>query len=668
MTTRRRAASAGPGLLALGRAAIAGLSWIAALDAAGQTMPDERPCRSMAQYLQRMEASAHTRPEALARARERYRQQCEAAASATPATPATTAGSPPPEPTVPRVQTPGRFVEWNAALDTACRQPAPSGDGGSLHTRCAQAKIDRALAEQRLGRAEVDACLAQNPPAGGAATGSSARQRELSDARRTALGGPAYWAWEGQGGCRLVDRVRSTFAEPAGRGTPVDTAAAQTRMCELDPRLPFCAATAARPSPPDGDKPYWRWQHEAYARCVARPSAGRERDHCARSVVEQALAERRVAAAAVENCRSRWQAGPRGEPEMMAIDQCLVGTSLLEQAATSRVIDAAPARAPTWPPLATQGLSRPDVVLPLYAGESARVPATAEDLRYGLSSFGKLNAACPNLGLAPVALQIAQASLRYTQEALQRGLSGEGSAADAMTALAAFNEMLKTLPDCDRLHDDPPRRAACIAERESAFQVRPSPQAVTDAGRLLEHHGCSSPQILRYSRQLSAWLLQPGASRGTLVGLEHHPQAAALNRVFDNCRRQSGAGTADAWCGCYVRGLASAPRGSRFAPADVLDAAAASAFIGGPQAWYAPPDIEKCEPQRQAIERWQRDQMARPFVTACLLQQQPAQTLLRPDLQACRYQSAAGVVELRAAQCPARLHAHEWGGEAAPCR
>jgi hypothetical protein len=50
------------------------------------------------------------------------------------------------------------------------------------------------------------------------------------------------------------------------------------------------------------------------------------------------------------------------------------------------------------------------------------------------------------------------------------------------------------------------------------------------------------------------------------------------------------------------------------------------------------------------------------------VQQQAAQTLLRPDLLACRYQSAAGTVELRAAQCPARLHAHEWGGEAVSCR
>jgi hypothetical protein len=665
MNPRRRAVSARPGLLTLGRAAIAGLSWIAALGAFGQTMPDDRQCQSMAQYLQRMEASAHTRPEALARARQRYRQQCETTA---PADPAAAAASPPPEPTATRAQTPGRFADWNAAVDTACRQSAASGDATGLHTRCAQAKIDRALSEQRLGQAEVDACLAHNPPPSGAATRTTARQRELSDARHAALGGPAYWAWEGRGGCRLVDRVRSTFAEPAGRGSTADKATAQARMCELDPRLPFCAAAVAGSVSSHGDEPYWRWQHQVYSRCAAAPTAGRERDHCARSVVEQALAERRVADAAVQGCRSRWQAGPRDEPEMMAIDQCLVGASVLEQAATSRVIDAAPVRSPAAPPLATQGLGRPDMVLPLYAGELARVPAGAEDLRYGLSAFGKLNAVCGNLGLAPVALQIAQANLRQTQQALQRGLSGEGSMADALTVLGAFNEMLKMLPDCERLHDDPPGRAACLAEQESAFKVQPSSQAVADTGRLLAHHGCSSPQILRYSQQLSAWLLQPDASRGTLAGLDKHPQAAALNRLFDNCRSQAGAGTADAWCGCYVRGFASAPRGSRFAPAEVLDAAAASAFIGGPQAWYAPPDIEHCQPQRQAIERWRRDQMLRPLVTACLLQQQPAQILLRPDLQACRYQSAAGTVELRAAQCPPRLHAHEWGGEAVACR
>jgi len=659
----RRAGRAGSGLLALCRAAVGALGGMAVMAAGGQTTVDERQCRSMAQYLQRMEASTRTRPQALARARERYRQLCESEAP-----PATNDAPETAEPALARVQTPGRFTDWNAAIDTACRKSASSGEGGGLHTRCAQAKIDRALAEQRLGQSEVDACMAQSTPASAGGSDRSARQAERAQARRAALGGPAYWAWEGHGGCRLVDRVRSSFAEPAGRANSVDTSTAQANMCALDPRLPFCATAASRSVPAGGDEPYWRWQHSAYSRCLAQPAAGRERDACARSIVDQALAERRVAAVAVQTCRSRWQAGPRSEPETMAINQCLVGMSLLEQAATSRVVDAASVLAAASPPLTTGGLSRVDMVLPLYAGELQRVPAAAEDLRYGLSAFGRLNAACPSLELAPVAMQIAQASLRESQEALQRGLAGQGSTADAWTVLAAFNEMLKALPDCDLLHDDPPRRAACIAEKESAFQVRPSTQALTDTDRLLQQHGCASAQMRRYSRQLSAWLLLPGASRSTLASLQGHPQAAMLNRLFDNCRRQSGAGTADAWCGCYVRGFSIAPRGSLFAAAEVLDAAAGSAFIGGPQAWFAPPDIENCEPQRQAIERWRRDQAITPRVTACLVQQQAAQTLLRPDLLACRYQSAAGTVELRAAQCPARLHAHEWGGEAVSCR
>ncbi len=453
----------------------------------------------------------------------------------------------------------------------------------------------------------------------------------------------------------------------AAKGGTVSEAEARARLCETDARLPFCGAAAALPG--GREQPYWRWQSQAYSQCVGQPAAGRARDHCARSVVERALSEGRVAAAAVDACRASWQGGERSEPEMMAVDQCLLAAALLEQAASSRVAEAAAGPAPGGPPgLNLQGLSRADLVAPLYAGDLAKVPAGAEDLRYMLTSFGRLNESCPNLGLAGTAMQIAQAQARQTQEAVARGLSGRGSAADAVTALGAANEMMKTLPDCERIVDDPPRREACIAERDSAFQVQRSPAAVADATRLIERHGCGSAQMTRYAQQLAAWLLAPPGSRGSLAGLDKHPQAPALARLFDSCRRQAGSGVADAWCGCYVRHFANSPRGTRSAPAEVLDAAAHGAFIGGPQAWYAPPDIGECDRYWPAVERWRREQAAaRPLVTACLVQQQPAEVVLAPGMQLCRYRSGVGVVELRAAQCPARLHAHEWGSEAVPC-
>lgn len=671
MQTRRGCrAGAGARALAAGLLAI-----FAAAGAQAQSTREERLCQSMARHLERLEASPRTRPETLEHARQQYRQRCDGAVTvpAAPAAAAAPAPVPVPSPAAPRLRTPGRFADWNDALNDQCREWT-DGDAAGRRTRCAQLKIDRALAEGRLDRPEVDACTAVGAAAAAPPTRStSARQRELMDSRMAGLGGPAYWAWEGHGGCLLAQRVRSTFSDPdaspafAAKGATVPEAQARARLCETDPRLPFCRGAAALPG--GREQPYWRWQSQAYSQCLAQPAAGRARDHCARSVVERALSEGRAAPAAVDVCRTHWQAGARNEPEMMAVDQCLLALALLEQAASSRVAEAAAGPAPGGPPrLNLQGLNRPDLVVPLYAGDLAKVPAGAEDLRYMLTSFGRLNESCPNLGLAGTAMQIAQAQVRQTQEAVARGLSGRGSAADAMSALGAANEMMKTMPDCDRILDDQPRREACIAERDSAFQVQRSPAAVTDATRLIEHHGCGSVQMTRYAQQLSAWLLAPPSSRGSLAGLDKHPQAPALARLFENCRRQAGNGVADTWCGCYVRNFANAPRGTRSAPADVLDAAAHSAFIGGPQAWYAPPDIGDCQPHWPAIERWRREQaLGRPVVTACLMQQQPADVVLAPDVRLCRYRSAAGVVELRAAQCPARLHTHEWGSEAVPC-
>lgn len=653
-------------------AAVAGLAWMAVAYASAQDARSERgerQCQSMARTLARMEVSPRTRPEVLAQARERYRQHCDPAAQAA-AAPQPAAAPPAPASPAPalRLQTPGRFSDWNRALDGECRPPPPGGEAGDMATRCAQAKIERALLERRLEQAEVDACLAQIR-ASTAGAERTARQRERAEARHAALGGPAYWAWEGPGGCRLSERVRTTFGTAPESATTVDTAGAQARMCSLDPRLPFCASAATLPLAAHQNEPYWRWQARMHSQCAAQAATGQSRDHCARRVVEQALAERRAAPAAVDTCRARWQAGARDEPEPMSVDQCLLAAAVLEQAATSRVVDVAAARPSSAPPgLNLQGLQRPEMVAPLYAGDLARVPEDVENLRYALTSFGRLNEACPNLGLAGTAMQIAQAQVRRAQDAVMRGLSGRGSAADAATAAGAVNEMAKMLPDCERIVDDEPRREACIAEQKSAFQVQRSAPAVADAGRLIDRHGCTSAQVSRYAQQLGSWLLAPSASRGALAGLDRHPQAPALERLYEQCRRQAGDGVADAWCGCYVRSFAGAPRGTRSARAEVLDAAARSAFVGGLQAWYAPPEVAECEPQRQAIDRWRREQaMGAPAVTACLVQQAPAQVVLLPDLRACRYRSAAGTIELRATQCPPRLQAHEWGSEPVAC-
>lgn len=654
------------------RAAAVALMLAAVADGSAATS-DERLCRSMAQRLERMAVQARTTPQALADAQARYGQRCEGEAAA-PAPELTAQVAPVSSPTTgfARARTEGSFATWNATLDSECRQRPAFGNAAERRTECAQLKIDRAVQERRLDRTEVEACVPpeglQQGPSGRPA---ASRQADRQVARFASLGGSAYWAWDAPGGCALAQRVRKTFAASdtttarAGGDDPAAQARAQAQMCELDPRLPFCAATPALQLPASDDL-YWRWQHQVYSRCTAQAQPGQARDFCARSVVDQALAQRRVAPAAVESCRAQWQGGPRSEPEAMAIDQCLVAAALLEQASTSAYTRPPQRRAaPQWAP---QGLNRPDIVEALYSGDLSRMPDAAEDGRYALTTFGRLNAACPTLGLSATGVRIAQRMAAETQASAQRALSGRGNLSDLATVLWGANEMLKTLPDCDRWHDDESRRAACVAEKESAFRIDPSRPAAEDVSRLLRQHACTSPQIRRYAEQLSAWLLQPSAARSAMAWARGHPESAALDRMFENCRQQAGDGAADAWCGCYVRGWAGT-RSSRMSPAVVLDAAARSAFVGDPQAWHTPADTESCEPHRRTINLWRRDRaVQRPaVVTACLVQQAPAHTILAPDLQSCRYRSAGGELELRARQCAPQLEARHWGGEAVAC-
>lgn len=94
------------------------------------------------------------------------------------------------------------FQAWKDAIRSGCVR---TGDALADLNACAQRHLDRAIADGRLTRADVEACAAQVPP------------------ERRARGGPALNAWAGK--CGLERRVRATFPhEPATATRPVEAA------------------------------------------------------------------------------------------------------------------------------------------------------------------------------------------------------------------------------------------------------------------------------------------------------------------------------------------------------------------------------------------------------------------------------------------------------------
>jgi len=188
------------------------------------------------------------------------------------------AAPPAPEPTaapsgpVTRAKTPGYFVDWDRALTARCDASTPDG-----RTRCAQLKIDTAVAENRLSQAEVDACRPVT------ARGSTPReperaksQRELQDSRLASLGGDAYWKWSNSAGCQLAEQVQQTFAAVAPPPVVQVLAPGENdlKMCEINKQHPDCKSAIAIPR-----QSYRHWETRAYAACIQAGAQGKERDH-----------------------------------------------------------------------------------------------------------------------------------------------------------------------------------------------------------------------------------------------------------------------------------------------------------------------------------------------------------------------------------------------------
>lgn len=631
------------------------------------TTPEQR-CERMAQNLAALEQRS-TNPAQVARAQKQFERMCRAAPTGSTATPPTPTGNEPstaqapranpspPAPSAPfaRAKTGGYFADWERELNAKCDSQTPDG-----RTRCAQMKIERAVQEGRLSAAEVEACLPSEPPAGRTRQRSEATH-ELQARRMGSLGGDAYWKWSTAGSCKLAERVQQTFAAiapPAPRST--QTAAT---MCALDSDHPLCRAAAEPPR----QRRFSMWSAAEYARCAreSTPGQNRDPDYCARTVVAQAGQLGLLSATAVERCRAQWSRGPRERSEDLATYLCLEQGARLEELMTSRILrtQSAPVSGGSFP---INGYRQPRAIAGIHAGRFSEVPPQSGDGPYFHHALAELGEACPRLGVLDVQMQLIQQMTRRQSEMLERAARGQASREEAQSAVASIAIGLAMMENCDG-KDTHEERERCEQDKKELMTLPESRDAVHDVRLLVKRHACTSDDTRRFATNLGRWLMMPPAKRSPLAWAEGMPQKAQYLSMFDNCRRQAGDGAADAWCGCYVEQFSKTRPGTRAHPVEQAATAHHTAFVGESDAWFVPSGLQACDAHFEELKTWRRTQSPEK-ATACLLGQTPIADTIAPALQACRYRTAWGEIELRGKQCQPRLTARYWGGETVECQ
>lgn len=565
--------------------------------------------------------------------------------------------------TTSRVKTEGYYTDWERHVESTC-----ASGTAAARTACAQAKIDRAIVEGRLSQGEVDACrspAASRPMPTPRDPVRAERMRDTAARRFAVQGGDAYWAWDAAGGCRLADRVKLSFAAvaaPQAAASPGVTA-----KCELMPNLPRCAPTPqAAPSADKLPDPYVAWANRAVMRCAERSVRGQPRDHCVRSVLEEAVATRRLTQSAVDRCRAAWAQGAKADPEYLEAFRCIERAALVEQAGSSAVLKVAEPRVARRA-MRGDGYQRPDIVTALQAGDWAYMPVREGDGNYYLNVFAKLAAACPSREFQATSLRMTQIAQDNLRGSLQRAASGEGTLNDLNRLLFAADSMLKAAKDCDKEQWHPGAYDACVDERDSAFQLPPSREARRDVDVLLQRHGCNGAETAAIGKNLSTWLVMAPHRRGAMSWVTGSPREGEWRPVFENCRRQAAPGVADAWCGCYVRRYADTRSGGYHASPEAMSHVRSSAFVGGEGMRFQPGDMGDCEAGQNDIEAYRRDQRAQSRTTACLVSQSPVADAILPDLKTCRYRTAWGEIAVKLPQCRSTWSSHEWGWEPVTC-
>ena len=543
-----------------------------------------------------------------------------------------------------RVRTAGTFDTWNSAINTSSCQAPTGGHTRDSVTQCAQVKLDNAVAEGRLSRQEVDRCLV------------------APDRRAAHLGGAAFWAWSEDGVCKLQLVVKDTF-EPEVRvaQAPAPTPAPSSRSSRCPPLM-----ECGPPKDITGENSYRAWIYKVFLNCAGSRPSKDKMDSCQRQVVAIAFDKERISNAAMSACRVEWGKSPTPN-DFQFIYNCLDERAFQEEASTSSVVEARPA--PPAPQLVRGAFRRPEIIAALVAGNLGAAPIKNDaDAAYYLSTFSGLNTACPSLDLFAVQIELIKRAQQSMNQSLRRATQGTATMDDFPNVMLAFAAVVG-VEDCDDKQDYR-EREECKRKEERQANTPLSADAAADVKRFLEARSCSHPETLALSKGTTDFLLfAPGGGPG-MDWVRGNPLERSLTTLFQNCRRQSRLGTADAWCACYAQKLGEpgstvvAPDPKRLA---LRAATYQSAFVGTKATYYEFVGVGDCDKYKASITRFRQSESTKRNVSACLASEAPIPEAFTPELKACRYRTSFGQIEVRSPVCRSAILTSEWGGEPVAC-
>ena len=454
--------------------------------------------------------------------------------------------------------------------------------------------------------------------------------------------------------CLLFELVAApaNASPPVGDYSGIDPGRSKTTRIE---GTPF---RTAKPGESFSD-----WATYAYSACVNLPAdrQGNDRDYCPRTVVATALQLGLISDAAIARCRSAPPLNPQ-QSEAQSIYTCLDRGAFNEASERSSIVQSSPPSNKA-PALDTRGLAKPTLVAAIHAADWAGVPPSDLDGVYFLETFRQLSAQCPALVSEASLLQLEASIAAGNMASVSRTMAGQGSSQDMAITLWGMAKGF-SYDDCSQLSGYDYEQ--CQAHNEQLDQPLVSPEARHDVQLLVQRYGCGqevATYAYNFNQSRSLKYRQLGA-RYFIDNMRNPGDVAKYRQVFENCAHQAGDGAADAWCGCYVRGL-SLVRGGYANPPEAVAAASRSAFFKGIS--YVPSDAGEClRAGEEMIASWRSSHA--PFTTACLVATASASTSTTPGLMQCEYQTAWGKIIVHDQHCAQAVSSTTWGDVPISCR